>query len=78
MLQPIDKSRARDCWTVRFGNSFDPDERVIAAGYDNGDMKLFDLRTQKMIHEMNISNGICDIAFDRPDIAMNKMVVSSL
>lgn len=77
-LNPVDPSRARDCWTVRFGNSFDPDERVLAAGYDNGDVKLFDLRTQKMLHEMNISNGVCDVAFDRPDIAMNKLIVSSL
>lgn len=77
-LNPATAERARDCWAVRFGNSFDPDERVIAAGYDNGDVKIFDLRTQKMLHEMNVSNGVCDLAFDRPDIAMNKLIVSSL
>ncbi len=27
------------------GNSYNNDERVIAAGYDNGDLKLFDLKT---------------------------------
>ena len=36
----------RDCWTVAFGNSFNDEERCIAAGYDNGDVKLFDLRTR--------------------------------
>lgn len=77
-LNPVDPSRARDCWTVRFGNSFDPDERIVAAGYDNGDVKLFDLRTQKMLHEMHVSNGVCDLEFDRPDIQMNKLLVSSL
>ncbi|KPA82936.1 hypothetical protein ABB37_02685 [Leptomonas pyrrhocoris] len=77
-LNPADPARARDCWTVRFGNSFDPDERVVAAGYDNGDVKIFDLRTQKMLHEMQVSNGVCDLEFDRPDIAMNKLIVSSL
>lgn len=77
-LNPSDPSRARDCWTVRFGNSHDPDERVVAAGYDNGDIKIFDLRTQKMLHEMNVGNGVCDVAFDRPDIPMNKLIVSSL
>lgn len=77
-LTPADPARARDCWAVQFGNSFDPDERVVAAGYDNGDIKLFDLRTQKMLHEMNVTNGICGIEFDRPDIAMNKLLVSCL
>ncbi|KAG5480629.1 hypothetical protein LSCM1_06333 [Leishmania martiniquensis] len=77
-LNPADPARARDCWTVRLGNSFDPDERVVAAGYDNGDVKIFDLRTQKMLHEMHVSNGVCDLEFDRPDIPMNKLLVSSL
>lgn len=77
-LEPVDKSSARDCWAVRFGNSYDPDERVVAAGYDNGDVKLFDLRTQKMVHEMNVGNGVCDVEFDRPDIRMNKLSVAML
>jgi hypothetical protein len=29
---------------IRFGNSYNDDERCIAAGYDNGDLKIFDLR----------------------------------
>lgn len=77
-LQPTDPTRARDCWTVRLGNSLDADERVLVAGFDNGDVKLFDLRTQKMLHEMNVCNGVCDVVFDRPDIAMNKLLVASL
>ncbi|KPI89733.1 hypothetical protein ABL78_1113 [Leptomonas seymouri] len=77
-LNPADPARARDCWTVRFGNSFDPDERVVAAGYDNGDVKVFDMRTQKMLHEMQVQNGVCDLEFDRPDIPLNKLLVSSL
>ncbi|KAF8292451.1 putative WD domain, G-beta repeat [Trypanosoma cruzi] len=77
-LNPANSAHARDCWTVRFGNSFDPDERVVAAGYDNGDVKLFDLRMQKMLHEFNVNNGVCDLEFDRPDIKMNKLIVSSL
>ncbi|CCD12925.1 unnamed protein product [Trypanosoma congolense IL3000] len=78
VLSPADPARARDCWTVRLGNSSDPDERVLAAGYDNGDVKLFDLRTQKMLHEFNVGNGVCDVEFDRPDICMNKLIVSLL
>ena len=37
----------RDCWTVAFGNSYNEDERCLLAGYDNGDVKLFDLRMNK-------------------------------
>lgn len=77
-LEPADKGRARDCWAVRFGNSYDPDERVVAAGYDNGDVKIFDLRTHKMLHEMNVGNGVCDLEFDRPDIPMNKLTAAML
>lgn len=38
-----------DCWTVGFGNSYNNSERVIAAGYDNGDLKLFDLKTNSLM-----------------------------
>lgn len=45
-LEPGEGQPIRDCWTVAFGNSFSDEERCIAAGYDNGDVKLFDLRTR--------------------------------
>eukprot|EP00755_Sulcionema_specki_P004657 Sspe_Gene.30630::Locus_15138_Transcript_1_3_Confidence_0.600_Length_1326::g.30630::m.30630 len=77
-LQPASPDKARDCWTVAFGNSHSPTERVVAAGYDNGDVKLFDMRTRRMLFEFNISNGVCYLAFDRPDIEMNKLIVSTL
>lgn len=68
----------RDCWTVRLGNSYTAQDRVVAAGYDNGDVKLYDMRMSKMLHEFNVSNGVCDLEFDRPDIEANKLIVSSL
>lgn len=77
-LNPADAGKARDCWTVRFGNSHGADERVVAAGYDNGDIKIFDLRNQQMLHEFNVANGVCDMEFDRQNIEMNKLIVSSL
>lgn len=69
---------SRDCWTVAFGNSFNHCERYVAAGYDNGDAKLFDLRTMSAVWETNVKNGVCAIEFDRKDIAMNKMVITTL
>ncbi len=38
----------RDCWTVAFGNSYNDEERCVLAGYDNGDVKMFDLRMNKV------------------------------
>ena len=77
-LNPADPAKARDCWTVAFGGSTGVDDRMVGAGYDNGDIKLFDLRTQKMLHEFNVANGVCHLEFDRPNIELNKLIVSSL
>jgi WD40 repeat protein len=69
---------ARDCWTVAFGNSYNDEERCVLAGYDNGDVKLFDLRVGKVRWQTTLSNGICGIDFDRKDIKMNKFVCTTL
>lgn len=67
-----------DCWTVSFGNCFNSSERVLASGYDNGDIKLFDLKAGRLLCEMNTNNGICDLQFDRKDIKMNKLIATTL
>ena len=50
----------------------------MAAGYDNGDVKLFDLRTNCLRWDTNVANGVCGLEFDRPDINMNKLVITTL
>jgi WD40 repeat protein len=77
-LEPGEGENARDCWTVAFGNSFNDEERCIVAGYDNGDIKLFDLRMNAMRYETNVGNGVTCVEFDRKDIEMNKMAVTTL
>jgi len=72
------KDNTRDCWTVAFGNSFNAEERVVAAGFDNGDVKLFDLRNMKLQWSTNVSNGVCGLQFDRMDIEMNKLIATTL
>ncbi|KAF8061309.1 WDR92 [Scenedesmus sp. PABB004] len=47
-FEPADPTNVRDCWCVAFGNSFDDEERCVLAGYDNGDVKLFDLRMNRV------------------------------
>eukprot|EP00903_Cladosiphon_okamuranus_P016703 g15396.t1 len=77
-LEPREGESARDCWTVAFGNAYTDEDRCLAAGYDNGDVKLFDLRTQTMRWETNVKNGVTGLEFDRNDIEMNKLVVTTL
>ncbi|KAL3137434.1 Dynein axonemal assembly factor 10 [Trebouxia sp. C0010 RCD-2024] len=77
-FEPLKGSQARDCWCVAFGNSYNDEERCVLAGYDNGDVKMFDLRTNKLRWEGNVRNGVCGVQFDRRDINMNKFVVTCL
>ena len=56
-MEPVTGQGARECWCVAFGGASSDEERCIAAGYDNGDVKLFDLRTQSIRWETNIGNG---------------------
>lgn len=51
---------------------------MLAAGYDNGDVKLFDMRMSALRWETNVGNGVVNLEFDRPDIDMNKLVVTTL
>merc|ERR1711939_388991 len=76
-LEPEEGS-GRDCWSVAFGHSHTDEERCIVAGFDNGDVKLFDLRTNTIRWEGNVSNGACWVEFDRKNIEMNKLMVCSL
>jgi hypothetical protein len=57
-MEPAEGETKRDCWAVCFGNAFSSSERVVGAGYDNGDVKLFDLRSMSIRWETNIKNGV--------------------
>uniref|UniRef100_A0A4W3JZN2 Dynein axonemal assembly factor 10 n=1 Tax=Callorhinchus milii TaxID=7868 RepID=A0A4W3JZN2_CALMI len=77
-MQPADGDTKRDCWTVAFGHAYNQQDRCVCAGYDNGDIKLFDLRSMSLRWETNIRNGVCCVEFDRKDISMNKLVATTL
>jgi WD40 repeat protein len=78
-LEPADKeSIVPDCWAVGFGNSYNNEERCLVSGYDNGDIKIFDLRKNMLQWDTNVKNGVCGIEFDRKDILMNKLVATTL
>lgn len=79
VLEPANTEKVLpECWAVSFGNTYNSEERDVGIGYDNGDIKLYDLRTNSLVWETNLQNGICSIEFDRKDIPMNKMVVTTL
>ena len=77
-MEPEEGAPVRDCWSVTFGDAHSADDRCVAAGYDNGDVKLLDLVAGKIRWETNVSNGVCGVEFDRKDIAMNKLVITTL
>lgn len=78
VMEPQEGEARRDCWAVSFGHAYNAHDRCLCAGYDNGDIKLFDLRSMSMRWETNVKNGICGLEFDRKDIQMNKLVVTCL
>ena len=40
------------------GHAFSAEERCVCAGYDNGDVKMFDLKSMKIRWEDNVNNGV--------------------
>jgi len=77
-LEPDDGETVRDCWACCLGNSYNDEERVAVAGYENGDVKIFDLRMNALRWETNVRNGVCSLQFDRSDIEMNKLLATTL
>ncbi|KAF2881613.1 hypothetical protein ILUMI_24556 [Ignelater luminosus] len=75
---PTDGTTGRDCWSVAFGNSYNSEERIVCAGYDNGDIKLYDLKNMSLRWSKCVKNGVVGLQFDRKDIPMNKLVATTL
>lgn len=40
------------------GGAYSSSERLLSAGFDNGDLKIFDLKTMKVHWETNVGNGV--------------------
>ncbi|XP_064484119.1 dynein axonemal assembly factor 10-like [Ornithodoros turicata] len=78
VIQPSPDQVRRDCWTVGFGNSYCTEGRHVCAGYENGEVKLFDLRNLKVSWDTNVKYGVCSLEFDQKDIYMNKLVTTGV
>lgn len=77
-LEPAAGEEAAECWAVCWGGCTGGPAGTICCGYDNGDIKLFDLGTMQLITERNVDYGICGLACDRRDIRINKLLVAAL
>ncbi|MES1901870.1 MAG: WD repeat-containing protein 92 [Paramarteilia canceri] len=70
--------KPRDCWALAFGGSFNSDCRYLSCGFDNGDVKVFDLRSLSLFTSYKSANGVCSLSFDRKSIDINKLYVGTL
>lgn len=75
-MQPQAEDQRRDCWSVAFGKT-QGSTLLVAAGFDNGDVKLFDLRAMALSWEGTAPNGVCCVAFDKAD-ASQKLLATCL
>uniref|UniRef100_A0AAV1TE93 Uncharacterized protein n=1 Tax=Peronospora matthiolae TaxID=2874970 RepID=A0AAV1TE93_9STRA len=64
-----DQDGAQECWTVCFGNARSGSDRCVVGGYDNGDVKMFDLRTNSIRWETKCHSGVVNVQFDGDDCA---------
>ncbi|CAO3649032.1 unnamed protein product [Cunninghamella blakesleeana] len=55
-----------EVWAVAFDKS-QKSQRLIAMGYDNGIIRLFDLTSGSYIWETNLDDGVCSIDFSMDD-----------
>ncbi|KAI7881280.1 WD40 repeat-like protein [Lichtheimia hyalospora FSU 10163] len=59
----------QDAWSVAFGGST-YDNRLVAAGYENGDLELFDLAASQYLWKTNVGAGICSIDFNQDKLVL--------
>lgn len=60
---PAAGGAAPDAWCVAIGNAHSAEERCVLAGYANGDIKMFDLRSggAAVRWETNVGKGVCGV-----------------
>ena len=63
---------------MAYGDSHTNMDRKVVCGYDNGDLKMFDLRSMSLFWETQLPSGICDLEFDQKNVEMNKLLATCL
>ena len=60
------------------GDAFNAEERTVVAGYDNGDIKMFDLKKMAVRWETNIKNGVLSLILFDILLFSNKIIISNM
>ena len=68
----------RDCWAVTAGGTTGPQDRTVLAGFDNGDIKLWDLRASQVSWETNLRNGVVSCQFDQRTSPLKYVTIGCL
>ncbi|KAL8444954.1 hypothetical protein Emed_005923 [Eimeria media] len=56
-LEPVAGEEAAECWSVCWGGCSGGSLGTVCCGYDNGDVKLFDLSRMQLLAETNLDYG---------------------
>jgi len=71
VILPADKTA--DVWSVAYA-SCGSGNRVFAAGYDSGDVKVFDQRSNTYVWDVNVGSGVCSLEFS--SVGTSKLLVA--
>ncbi|KAG0196987.1 hypothetical protein BGX28_009490 [Mortierella sp. GBA30] len=75
------KGSRHDVWCVGLGGRVpDPgaDDLMVVAGYENGDVRVVDLRMGKPVFESNLQHGVCAVEFNRKYGLAGSLVTTTL
>lgn len=71
-------SGCRDCWSVAFADGSNRNDRVVCGGFDNGDVKVIDLRILKERWSYNVGSGICKLGCDKKYAKTKRLVAGTV
>jgi hypothetical protein len=78
--------QGHEVWCVALGRpgsdteaaGSDAGDLLVAAGYDNGDVRVMDIRVGRAIFETNLKHGVCAVEFDKRQGKAGKLVATTL
>ena len=54
------------------------EKKNLGIGYDNINIKIYDLRMKELIYGIKFKYGICSLEFDKKTNPINKMIAATL
>ncbi|KAF9388499.1 WD repeat-containing protein 92 [Podila verticillata] len=73
------KGYGHEVWSVSMNaQSSGPEDLLVVAGYDNGDIRVLDLVAGKPLFETNIKHGVCSVEFDRTRGTSKRLIATTM